>query len=74
VAEQDGAVAEINRNIQMASDGSLQINAEMETVSSSIRLTGDSAHQVQAAVTLLREESEVLTNEIRLFLENVKAA
>ncbi|MEM8877819.1 MAG: methyl-accepting chemotaxis protein [Pseudomonadota bacterium] len=74
VSEQDSAVCEISQNIQMVSEGSSQITAEMQEIVASIGSAGESADRVHHAAALMGEKSDLLRSEIEEFLEGVKAA
>jgi methyl-accepting chemotaxis protein len=74
VEEQGAATQEIARNVQQASQGTQQVSSNITDVQRGASETGSASTEVLSAVKLLAGESSRLKDEVRRFLETVRAA
>jgi len=62
------------RNVQQVASGAADVSAATGEVNRGASDTGSAASQVHACARTLHEESKRLAVEVRLFLDNVRAA
>ena len=74
VEEQQAATSEISRNVAQAADGTRTVDQRMGAVREGARETGDAARSVLQASDTLTQTSSRLSEEVRRFLEAVRAA
>jgi methyl-accepting chemotaxis protein len=74
MTEQGSATREITRNVQEAARGTEQVTTSIVDVRQGAGLTGTAANDVLGAAAELSRHSERLSQEVRLFLDGVKAA
>jgi methyl-accepting chemotaxis protein len=74
VEEQGAAAQEIARNVQQVASGAADVSAATGEVNRGASDTGSAASQVHSCARTLHEESKRLAAEVKLFLENVRAA
>ncbi len=74
VEEQGAATSEINRSVQLASEGTDSVVGNISEVKKAACSTADSAQDVDQAVRNATEKGEKLRHAIEEFLENVAAA
>jgi methyl-accepting chemotaxis protein len=74
VEEQGAATAEIARNVEQASTGTQEVAANIVGVAEAASETGRMAHDVLEAANLLRQESDILEQEVGTFLDGVRTA
>jgi len=72
IEEQGAATGEISHNVQQASDGTNQVNTSVSQIRERSRVTGDTAGQVKDRATLLRQQADVLNEEVHSFLESIR--
>lgn len=72
--EQTSATAEISRNVQQASAGTSEVSANIEGVNQAASNTGAAASQVLGSAGELSRNAERLTQQLKEFLANVRAA
>ncbi|CAN5497661.1 HAMP domain-containing methyl-accepting chemotaxis protein [soil metagenome] len=74
VEEQGAATQEISRNVQQASQGTMQVTSNIGDVQRGAIETGSASSQVLAAAQSLSSESGLLKQEVSKFLNSVRAA
>jgi len=74
VEEQGAATQEISRNVQQASQGTQEVSANIADVQRGAVETGSASSQVLSAAKSLAGDSTRLKDEVRSFLEAVRAA
>jgi methyl-accepting chemotaxis protein len=74
VEEQGAATQEISRNVQQASQGTQEVSANITDVQRGAVETGAASTQVLSAAKSLATDSTRLKDEVRNFLEAVRAA
>jgi methyl-accepting chemotaxis protein len=74
VEEQGAATQEISRNVQQASQGTQEVSANIADVQHGAVETGSASNQVLSAAKSLAGDSTRLKDEVRGFLEAVRAA
>jgi len=74
VEEQGAATAEITRNVEEATVGTREIATNIAGVAQAAGETGEMAQNVFGAASDLRGESTTLEDEVRRFLDEVRAA
>ena len=74
VEEQGTATQEISRNVQQAAVGTQEVSSHITGVRGAANETGAAATQVLGAARELSHQAEVLTGEVKKFLDNVRAA
>jgi methyl-accepting chemotaxis protein len=74
VEEQAAATAEIARNVQQTAQATELVSANVGGVGEAARETGIASHQVLSAAGGLSQQAAHLSNEVRVFLEGVRAA
>ena len=74
VEEQGAATQEISRNVQQASQGTQEVSANIADVQHGAVETGSASNQVLSAAKSLAGDSTRLKDEVRSFLEAVRAA
>jgi methyl-accepting chemotaxis protein len=74
VEQQGAATAEISRNVQEAARGTHEVNENIARVSAGTNETGSAASQVLAATADLSQQATVLGDDVKTFLEKVRAA
>lgn len=74
VEEQGAATAEISRNVQEAARGTEDVNINIVKVSQGAAETGSSSSQVLAATNELSQQANQLGDQVKSFLERVRAA
>ena len=74
VEEQGAATQEISRNVQQASQGTQEVSANIADVQRGAVETGSASNQVLSAAKSLAGDSTRLKDEVRSFLEAVRAA
>ncbi|MFZ5739348.1 MAG: methyl-accepting chemotaxis protein [Pseudomonadota bacterium] len=74
VEEQGAATQEISRNVQQAAQGTQQVSASVVDVQRGATETGSASAQVLSAAQSLAKDSDRLKNEVRRFLQTVRAA
>ncbi|MBI2253889.1 MAG: HAMP domain-containing protein [Proteobacteria bacterium] len=73
VEEQTSATAEIARNVQQASQGTTEVSANISGVTAAAGDTGRAAAEVLSAAVELGSKSNVLNEEVRRFIGDVRA-
>ena len=74
ISEQGSATAEIARNVQQASHGTTEVSTSIEVVSSAASDASRAAQEVLGASDAMSAQSHRLHQEMRTFLERVRAA
>ena len=74
VEQQNAATAEIARNVQQMSGSTQMVTNSIADVGRSVTETGTASGQVLTAAVELAEQSKVLTNEVRSFATELRAA
>ncbi|MBP2313732.1 methyl-accepting chemotaxis protein [Azospirillum soli] len=74
VEEQSAATQEIGRNVNEAARGTEEVSHNVEGIRGAATSTSSAASQVLAAARSLSQEAEMLREEVRRFLADVKAA
>jgi len=74
VEQQGAATQEIARNVEQAASGTQEVNQNIAGVSNAVRETGESVSQIEDASNGLATQSDSLNEEVRKFLEQVRAA
>ncbi|MEL6063766.1 MULTISPECIES: methyl-accepting chemotaxis protein [unclassified Methylobacterium] len=74
VEQQGAATQEIVRNVAQAADGTDEVTRNIGGVAEASAGTGHAAEEVLASASELSRQSEQLNDEIRRFLETVRAA
>jgi methyl-accepting chemotaxis protein len=74
VEEQGSATQEIARNVHEAASGTQHVSANITNVSTGAKETGAAAAQVFNAASNLSAQAELLRNDVRGFIADVKAA
>ena len=74
VEEQGAATSEISRNVQEAARGTEEVNVNISKVSGGAAETGNTAGQVLGATQELSQQMAQLGEQVRNFLEQVRAA
>ncbi|MBY0430991.1 MAG: methyl-accepting chemotaxis protein, partial [Rhodospirillales bacterium] len=74
VEEQGAATQEIARNVQQAASGTQDVTANIGGVTQAARETGQAAGQVLHLADDLNRQAEILRQEMRKFLDTVRAA
>ncbi len=74
VEEQNAATGEISRNIQEAASGTQQVSDNIAKVSAATSETGEAAKQVLDSATQLSGKAQALQNEVKQFLNEIRAA
>ncbi len=74
VEQQGAATAEIARNVQQTAEAATNVTANITGVSQAANQTEASAGKVLAAAGGLSHQAEKLSDEVRQFLSNVRAA
>ena len=74
VEEQGAATQEISRNVQQAAQGTEQVSSNITDVQRGATATGSASAQVLSAAQSLSSESGRLKQEVRKFLDTVRAA
>jgi methyl-accepting chemotaxis protein len=73
VEEQGGATQEIARNVDQASKGTAEVSSNITGVTQAVSETSQSAGQILSASDELSRQAEVLKDEVRKFLSQVRA-
>jgi methyl-accepting chemotaxis protein len=73
VEEQGAATGEISRSVQQAAQSTQEVSQNIDSVNEAAHTTGKSASQVKEVSVELSREVESLDNEVRKFLERVRA-
>lgn len=74
VEEQGAATQEIARNVQQAAIGTQEVSSHIAGVREAANETGTAATQVLGAARELSHQAEILTTEVKGFLNSVRAA
>lgn len=74
VEEQGAATSEISRNVMEAARGTQDVSANISQVNASAAETGTAADQVLSATRELSQQSDSLSQQVKTFLEQVRAA
>ncbi|MBU6235446.1 MAG: methyl-accepting chemotaxis protein [Alphaproteobacteria bacterium] len=74
VEEQNAATAEIGRNVTEASTGTQQVSSSIVQVQQNASETGKSANTVLGAASELQKQSQVLQQEVAVFLQEIRGA
>ncbi len=74
VEQQNAATSEISTNTERAAQGVQLVSEGIEEVSSIARQNGKGAHEVQDSAEALGTRAMTLQNEVRRFLEHLRAA
>jgi len=74
VEQQGAATQEISRNVQHAAHGTQQVSSNISDVERGASETGTASSRVLSAAQLLSNDSNRLKQEVRKFLETVRAA
>lgn len=74
VEEQSASTGEISRNVQEAAKGTQDVNENISLVSSGANETGSAASEVLSATGNLTQQAAALDDNVRNFLEKVRAA
>ena len=74
VAEQGAANRDISENVRLAADGTQQVSSNISDVQRGAVETGSASAQVLSSARSLAAESNRLKDEVRAFLETVRAA
>ena len=74
VEEQGAATEEIARNVQEASRGTQDVNSNISKVTEGANETGAAAQQVNTASEELSQQATGLTDQVKIFLDKVRAA
>lgn len=74
VEEQGAATSEIARNVEEASHGTTEVTRNIRAVSEGANDTGASANEVITVIDDLASQNRVLTEQVRWFLSEIKAA
>ena len=74
VEEQGAATGEIARNVQGAATGTAKVSSSIGSVNDGASETGSASARVLASAQSLSGESQHLRDEVRKFLESVRAA
>lgn len=74
VEQQEAATQEIVRNVVQASTGTAQVSSSIGEVAEAAGAAGTAATQVLASAADVSQQSDQLGNEVRRFLETIRAA
>ncbi|HEY8964551.1 MAG TPA: HAMP domain-containing methyl-accepting chemotaxis protein [Alphaproteobacteria bacterium] len=74
VEEQNAATAEIGRNVTEASTGTQQVSSSIVQVQQNAAETGQSANMVLDAASDLKQQSELLQDEVGKFLNEIRSS
>ena len=74
VAEQGTAHQDISENVRLAAHGTQQVSTNISDLQRGASETGSASAQVLSSARLLAAESNRLKDEVRAFLETVRAA
>ena len=74
VEQQGASTAEISRNVQEAAQGTQEVNVIISKVSEGAHQTGRASSQVLSASQQLSQQANVLGDQVKEFLEQVRAA
>ncbi|CAO3419944.1 putative methyl-accepting chemotaxis protein [Azospirillum doebereinerae] len=74
VEQQGAATQEISRNVQQAAIGTQEVSSHIAGVREAANETGAAATQVLGAARELSQQAEILTSEVKGFLNSVRAA
>jgi len=74
IEEQNTSSQEIAQNVQMAAEGTSRVNSNIVGVKDASESTGVAANQVLQRSDELSQQSETLREEVKKFLEKLKAA
>lgn len=74
MAEQQATTSEVARSIQQAANGTKEVTYSMGAVEKAAQASSSAAHQVLSFARDLSEQAVSLRNEVRSFVETVRAA
>jgi methyl-accepting chemotaxis protein len=73
VEEQTAATGEIARNVEQASQGTSEVSVNIQSVEQAASETGSAATQISNASSDLSQQAEMLREEVKRFLDQVRA-
>ncbi len=73
VEQQNAATNEIARNVDEASHGTQEVSSNIQLVQNAADETGQAANQISSSAAALSREADVLQNEVKRFLDEVRS-